>query len=121
MAIKIDITQKMVDLNGDEIPARVQSRCPECGHVRDAQSLTLRTILVNALTNTEQGEKLPGSEQYKRYRMARRIHDRDVIEFTTQEAAELQERVAKFYAPLVTGQVWEILEGKGDTDDESTE
>jgi hypothetical protein len=104
MAVKIDVTQVLVNFDGENLQGQ---NAP----------LTLRTVLVNVLTNTTQGEQLSGKEQYERYAQARRIHDREEIEFTTAEAAMLQERVAQFYAPLVTGQVWEILEGGPDDAD----
>jgi hypothetical protein len=44
--------------------------------------------------------------------MARRIHGRDEIEFSAKEIVKLQERVAIFFAPVVTGQVRLILEGE---------
>ena len=105
MAVKVDVTQVLTRFDGEAIQV-------------EGKPMTVRLVLTNAMLNTDRKEQLSGTEQWERYAMAKRINERDVIEFTAQEAADLQERVAKFYAPLVTGQVWEIIEGKGGADGE---
>jgi hypothetical protein len=100
MARKIDVTTVMVDLNNEPITDG------------EGEPLTLRHVLTSALVTLERGERADGGEQFDRYMMARRIHGRDEIEFSAKEIVKLQERVAIFFAPVVTGQVRLILEGE---------
>lgn len=98
MGRKIDVTQALVTLAGDPIQ-------------QGGEAVTLRGVLTTALLQTGQGEQLTSKQQLERYLSAQRIYQRDEIEFTSEEIVLLKDQVAKFYMPLVTGQVALILEG----------
>lgn len=103
MATKVDVSQQLYNFKGDQI------------NIQD-EPAELRDILIMALTQLERGEQVKAKEQFERYSLASKINGRDEIEFSSAEVSMLQERVAKFFAPLITGQVYLILEGKDDSE-----
>ena len=121
MAQKVDFTKKLTDLDGVPLINKTVSverfiTCEHCGEKLDLstygtfeeQSVTLRAVAVDALLS-QHGE-LKGNEAYERYRFARRIHDRDVIELTAEEVTLLKELIKAQYAPLYMGRAWDILD-----------
>ena len=102
--MKLDVTRELVNLDDKPI-------------LRGEEPLTLRDVLCNALLSTQPNKPVEGKTQVERYEMALRINKGDEVDLTLKEAATLQEQVALFYTPIITGQVWHILEG----DDNATQ
>ena len=98
--IEVNVAQTLMDLEGEPLTNS------------EGETVTLRDALINGLMNTE--GNTPAKEQFERYQLAQRIHGRDIVEFSSEEVTELKEAVGKVYRPLVTGQVWTILEGLGE-------
>lgn len=75
--------------------------------------LTVATIACNALLAAFEDERnLSGEDKVKRFKLACRIQGADLpVEMTPEEAALIKKLVAKLYGPLVTGQVWELIDG----------
>lgn len=82
--------------------------------IKDGEtSLTLATVVVNALMVQSQDDKdLSGKEKVEAYQLATRIVKGGVVDITSTEAALMKERVSKLYGALVVGQVWPILDGE---------
>lgn len=57
---------------------------------------------------------LTGEEKLKRWTLAKTIAAGGEIDLPVEEIALLKRVIAKAYPPLISGQVWEILEGKGE-------
>ncbi len=111
--MKIDVTQKLLDLSGEEMLIVVQG-CPVCGRlVEDKGVRTLRNTLTDALNVLYQDEpNLSGQEKFERHLLAVRIHSKDEPEFTVEELKILKDIVAKRFAPAIMGPVWMLLDPK---------
>jgi hypothetical protein len=110
MATKIDVTQKLVNFEDEPVVRIPGERCPRCGRSDPEELWDVRAALETALLQT-QAKK--AQDKYQNYAMARRIHERDVIELTAREVADLQEKL-EILPTIIAGQVWEALEGKED-------
>ena len=110
--MKLDVTQNLYELDGDT-PLKTSSQiCVACRQPLGAgEPMTLRLVLTRALTARGQNEVLAFEEQMERYALAKRISADDEVELSIAEAGKLQGLVAAIYAPLVTGQVGDMLEG----------
>lgn len=76
----------------------------------NAVDATLRMAIVNALLTPVQNEK--GVDKVKKFNLAQRIYGDDEVELTIEETGLIKERIGEVYAPVIVGQVWNILEGK---------
>ena len=109
--MRIDVTQQLRQLNGEPL-ANTTEACRLCGRSQEETPVILRDILCNALMTSRRDQKaVDGKKQVEQYELALRIQREDEVELSTQDAGKLQNLVAEIYAPLVTGQVWLILEG----------
>ena len=73
---------------------------------------TLGSICTNALLSDYQDEKLTGEQKYKRYELAKAINDHHDWHLSVEELALIKTMVAKAYNPLITGQVFDMLDPK---------
>jgi len=85
-------TLKDVDANGESIDA------------------TLKTAIVNALLAPVQKES--GVDKVKKYELATRVYKNDEVELTAEEISLIKKCVGENFAPIVVGQVFNILEKK---------
>jgi len=77
----------------------------EQGNVTEA---TVRVVLVNAVLSPVQKES--GMDKMKKYGLAQRIFRDDEIELSAEDIVLLKERIGELYAPLVVGQLFQMLE-----------
>ncbi len=111
--MKVDVTQKLLDLSGEEMLIVMQG-CPVCGRpVENKGVRTLRNTLTDALNVLYQDEpNLSGQKKFERHLLAVRIHSKDESEFTAEEIVILKDIVAKRFAPAIMGPVWMLLDPK---------
>jgi len=76
----------------------------------NAIDATVKLAIVNAVLSPVQKEN--GIEKVRKFDLAQRIYKEDDVELTVEEISLIKERVGEVFPPLVTGQVWNILEGK---------
>jgi hypothetical protein len=100
--MKLDVTKVLKNIAGDNLM--------ESNEKGEAEVVTLRTILVNALMIPEQ--KDTGTQKAEKYGLAIDIQRNDEVEITSEQAAMLKEVVGKPYGPVVVGPVFAILDGK---------
>jgi hypothetical protein len=100
--MKITVTQTLKNMDG-----QVMKDNDGQGNAVDA---TLRMAIVNAVLSPVQKES--GMEKVKKYELAKRIHQSDEVDLTAEEISLIKERVGEVYPALITGQIWDILEGK---------
>ena len=96
-----DVTQTLYDLHG-EVLLEDDDKTP----------LTARKILEVALITRGQRESLSAEEQVERFTLALRVATEDQLDLTSEEVVKLKKWVAARSAPLVTGQMALLLEGK---------
>ena len=90
------------DLDGKEIPSQ------------NGKPATLGGVSVDALLATFQDEQnLSGEEKLKRWELAVKIKNGvDPVELSVEEIALIKKLIGKAYGPLISGQAWQMLEGK---------
>ncbi len=98
----LNVARELKQLNGQPIQ--------DVGTDGKATPATVRHVLVNALMQPK--EKDLGMEKMKKYELATRIFKNDSVELDANEVAMLKNLVGELFAPLVVGQVWNLLEGK---------
>jgi hypothetical protein len=119
--VKINVTQVLRNLDGTELAVGSGQMCPTCGQEVGRRILSLRETLVDGLTNTPPGEQMEGKKQLERFNIALRIQQNDEVKLEAEEIALCKDAVAKRYKPIVTGQVWMLLEGEDPLGGESDE
>jgi len=80
------------------------------GEARDA---LIKDVLVNAILSPVQNES--GMDKVKKYELAKRIYVGGDINLTAEEIALIKDRVGESYAPIIVGQLYELLEADGGT------
>ena len=96
--MNLDVTKVLKQIDGAEIIDSVTGK-----------GLTISNVISNALLVPE--DKLSGEEQVKRFILATRIYDATLpVEISVEDAVLIKKCVAKAYAPLVTGQVWQAVD-----------
>jgi len=75
---------------------------------------TMRGVIVDALLGTYQSEpNLSGEDKLKRFELAVRLKAEDnPVDLSIEELQLAKQLIGKGYAPLISGQVWQMLEGK---------
>lgn len=97
--MKLLLTTPIVDLNGKVLNNDL------------GEPFKLRGILINALLAAFQDEQnLSGEDKLYRWKLANKINDSVELEVKAEDIVLLKKLVAKAYAPIISGQVWEILE-----------
>lgn len=98
--MKVNFEAVLVDLNLDIITGK------------ESKPATVKSIVIDALLATFQDEaSLSGEEKMKRYVLATSIH-KGANEVSVEDVGMIKKLVGKAYAPLIVGQVWQVLEGK---------
>lgn len=100
--MKINVTNSLKQLNGQPVMNIIDG---------EAQEATIREAIVNALMSP--AEKDSGIKKAEKYDLALRVYKEDEVEFSAEEAATIKECVGKIFAPIVVGQLFHLLDGKG--------
>jgi hypothetical protein len=98
--MKVDFSRELTDLDNKPILTPEQ------------KPFTLGKACVDALMVGYEDEKgLSGEEKLKRYDLALAIHSaKNSLEIAAEQVVLLKKLVGKGYGPLVSGQVWKMLE-----------
>ena len=100
MKVNFDVVLK--DLDGQPIV--------ELDAKKNELPVTLKLIAVRALTGMlEEDRSMTGEQSFKRLELARKVHAGGEGELDPADAVLIRDRTAKFYGPLVSGQVYELL------------
>jgi len=78
----------------------------------DGSPATVRAVVTAALVShhAQEAPQPDGVEKFRRYRLAVKVTEEDRPELTLGERKTILDLVALMYAPLVCGQVWELLD-----------
>jgi len=99
----INVNKELVQLNGQPIM--------DLDAEGKAVPATVKTALVNAVLLPEQNEK--GVQKVQKYELAKKLYKAEKdVEVTAEDVVLLKKVVENSYAPLIVGQVLELLEGK---------
>lgn len=96
--MKLDFSTKLKDIKGKPI--------------KDGDTeITLGAAAAHALLQRYEDERnLSGDESARRFKLAVLVVDGGKQEVTVEQAADLKKFVAKAYAPLIVGRVYEIID-----------
>lgn len=75
-----------------------------------AVDATVKTAIVNAVLAPVQKES--GIDKVKKFNLAQRVYKEDEVELTAEEISLIKTCIGENFAPIVVGQVWNLLEGK---------
>ena len=97
----INFDKILRDFDGAEIPMTAGGNDPT----------KLGYVCITALMASFPGEEqLPGTEKYKRYDLARKIHKGGTVNVPTEDVTLLKNLIGKAFAPLIVGSAYEILD-----------
>lgn len=97
MLVKVNVPLKTMD-------GQVMKDADGQGNAVDA---TLRMAIVNAVLSPVQNEN--GVEKVKKYELAKKVYANDEVDLDEKEIALIKERVGETFAPIIVGQIYEIL------------
>jgi hypothetical protein len=93
--------QILTDLDGKEIPSL------------SGEPATLRGVSTEALIATFKSEEPSGEEKLKRWELALKVKkSEDPVDLTSDEIVLIKKLIGKAYGPMISGQAWQMLEGK---------
>jgi len=78
----------------------------------EAIDAKVKDALVNAILSPVQNEQ--GVEKVKKYELAKRIYAGGDIDLVAEEVALIKERVGESYAPIIVGQLFELLDSESE-------
>lgn len=99
----INFAKELMDLDGNPLPIP-----------GDQEVMTLAKCSIDALMISYQDEQnLPGEKKLERYVLALAIHNSaGPLEVTVESLTLIKKLIGKAFGPLVSGQVWLMLEGQ---------
>ena len=103
--MQVDVTKPVIGFDGD--PLTLPGTKPE-----DAETpLTLKKAVCDALMGSfRDEEKVTGTEKMNRFELARKVHKCEgEFEFSGTDLDLVRKMVAKMYATVVSGAVWDML------------
>ncbi len=102
--MKLDLSKEVKSLNGDAMLEKINANA-------EPKAITYENIIVNAIMGVVDGEKISGEEKFKRYNLAKDIHDKpEEVELSLEDRVLIKERVNRFYSVLIYGRVCDFLE-----------
>lgn len=99
MLVKVNVP--LVTLDGQPMQDNVDGK---------AVDATVEQVIVNAVLAPVQKES--GIEKVKKFNLAQRVYKSDEVELTAEEVSLIKACIGENFAPIVVGQVWNLLEGK---------
>jgi len=73
----------------------------------NAVDATVKMAIVNAILSPVKDES--GVDKVKKYELAKKIYASDEVDLDEKEIALIKERVGEGFAPIVVGQIFELL------------
>jgi len=105
--MKLDLERVLVNFEGVALKERLDGD--------KSRDLTLGNAIVNALLVPSQDKSIRPESKVTRYKLAHRIFDaKGELNLTVDEAVLIKEVCLAFYAPIVAGQIAEIIDGEED-------
>jgi len=109
--VKIDVTQKLLDLDGEEMQVIIQA-CPMCGRPAEEKGVrTLRNACTDALTSLFRDEpNLDGTKKFERAVLATKIHGEDEPNLSAEDVVLLKVIIGKRFGPMIILRAYRILD-----------
>lgn len=97
MLVKVNVPLKTLD-------GQVMKDNDGQGNVIDA---TAKLAMVNAILAPKQSDK--GVDKVRKYELAKRIYGNDEVDLNEEEIKEIKDAVGENFAPIIVGQIHELL------------
>jgi len=72
-----------------------------------AVDATMKMAIVNAILSPVQKES--GVEKVKKYELAKKVFNTDEVDLNEDEIKLIKDRVGEAFAPIIVGQIYELL------------
>ena len=101
--MKIDILQKILSVDGIKALSNQETKC----------DLTLKEVCITAVL--QPGKDDTEKQKYAAYELFVKIRDckTNELELSTEEIVQIKKKIGLIYVPLILGQAFDLLEGKG--------
>ena len=96
--MKVKVNEVLRTLDGQTMKDNVD------GQAVDA---TVKTVIVNAVLAPV--DKESGIDKVKKYELAKKIYASDEVDLDEDEIKTIKDAVGKNFAPIVVGQIYELL------------
>ena len=73
----------------------------------EAVDATVKMVIVNAVLAPVQNEK--GVDKVIKYELAKKVHSNDEVDLDEKEIAMIKDAVGENFAPIIVGQIYELL------------
>jgi hypothetical protein len=107
----LDFTQRIYELDGS--PAQTGGeQCPKCGHITNAQPLTLAVVVSRALN--VQGREVPQDlSKEERGLLALMVYTAtEPLDLKAEQVAGIKKLVDMIWPPVTVAQAFKLLEGE---------
>ena len=102
--MKINVNQVLKALDGQTMKDNVN------GEAIDA---TVKMAIVNAVLSPV--DKETGVKKLEKYQLAQKVYNADgEVELSAEEITSIKKQVGEVFPPIIVGQVFNLLEGKGE-------
>jgi len=100
--MKIDFSEQIRDMKGKPLTIKDGD---------EDRPMTLAHAAVEGLLSAYADEgPIDGTEKFRRYKLAVKVDNAEVVELETEEVAKIKQLIAKRWAPLVVGRCFELIE-----------
>ena len=96
----VDVTKVLTSMNGDALL--------DVDKDGTAVEVTVKAAIVNAVLMPVQNEK--GVEKLVKFELAKKVHNGTEVNLNEDEIKLIKDRVGDVYAPLIVGQIFELLQ-----------
>lgn len=104
--MNIDVTQSITDLDGQIIRVNPSDS--------NSAPFTVRALLINVILMPRQNDaQMAGEAKLKRFMLAQKIHDHDMVELSVEDCAELKRLAGETFSTLVYARIALLLDPPG--------
>ena len=94
----VNVNQVLKAINGEIMKDSIDGK---------AVDATVKMVIVNAILSPVKDES--GVDKVKKYELAKKIYNSDEVDLNEDEIKLIKERVGEGFAPIVVGQIFELL------------
>ena len=94
----VNVNQVLKTIDGQAMKDNVDGK---------AVDATVKMVIVNAILSPV--EKESGIDKVTKYELAKKIYASDEVDLDEKEIALIKERVGEGFAPIIVGQIFELL------------
>lgn len=75
------------------------------------EGLSVGDAIINSLMTMLKGEEnMDGKAKFELFALASKLHGKEEVDLSLDEAAKIKDRVGRIYTPLIVGRLWNVLD-----------